>query len=123
MQRMNFKRRKKKGNIAERRFMEEYPDWKQFDNFDMDDFETTTSDMSDEQKYKPDYISGSVYCEVKNSIFWNQDECDWQRRHYGDNLRIYLKNQLFSLKDISLDGPYPGSPRGSGLPYYRVERK
>ena len=119
-----FKQRKSKGNVAERLFMAQYPDAKRTSSFAEDDFTTKTADMPEEEKYMPDFMLYDSYCEVKSSIFYNAAEYDHHISTYGPTMLVYVLIQnvgkLYTLGDLRIIGPYKGSPRGSGLPYYRM---
>jgi len=123
---MSFEQRKKVGMQAEEAF-EIFADKAHIallplSKFKKDDYTTTTASMPPEVKYLPDYrveIDWEWgFVEVKNSIFWNQAECDYQKTL--PNLYLWVQNRLVKFFDVKLAGPYPGSKNGSGMPYYRV---
>lgn len=117
---MNFMERKLKGNATEQRFQQEYPNAIRTSSFAEDDFTTTTGDLPDEIKYRPDFIDEDVYVEVKSSIFYNAAEYYYHASNLPD-MDVYIINKRYKLCKLCVTGPYPGSRRGSGLPYMRVE--
>ncbi len=117
---MNFRERKMKGNMTERKFWSLYPDAIRTSDFAEDDFETKTGNLPEKEKYTPDFMLNGEYVEVKSSIFYNQAEYDYHIKTYP-NMYVFIIDKLYRLSKLKKRGPYKGSSRGSGLPYYRIE--
>ncbi len=119
-----FKQRKEKGNHAENVFKANYPEARRTSSFAEDDYTTTTGDMPDYIKYMPDFNLWDSMCEVKSSCFYNQAEYDHHMHTYGPNMFVYVylngRGKLYTLGDLHIIGPFKGSSRGSGLPYYKM---
>ena len=109
-----------KGNQAEDKFQLLYPKAIRISPFSANDFDTRTRHMSVLVKYLPDFKLGNQYVEVKNSIYYSKDEFDFHRNKFP-NMFVFLNDKLYPIQELQMNGPFKGSSRGSGLPYYRID--
>ena len=115
-----FKERKIQGNKAEDEFQKLYPNAIRISPFSANDFDTRTRHMSVLVKYLPDFKLGNQYVEVKDSIYYSKDEFDFHKREFPD-MKVFIKRKLYNIQDLQYNGPFAGSSRGSGQPYYRID--
>lgn len=120
---MTFSSRKNYGIAAERQFDSIYKDWWNTSAYQDSDF-TSTEPTQPFPPYSYDRASGNAVCEIKNSCFWNQAEYLWQSGCANtEQLTWYLYTPQLGLvlvSNLKLIGPFPGSAKGSGLPYYKI---
>ena len=126
---MNFEQRKREGNYWEQKFEAWCNRYKytfiRSTPFAENDFTTTTSNMTDHLKYRPDYrLLTDVWIDVEVKKHgrqclcnWEKDECDYQREKY--DVWVWVNGELHHHVDLKFEF-HRGNPNYSGMDYYKV---